>query len=124
MKVLLADDDMFLRDIATEFLTDAGYEIIEAENGRIAWEKLQKENADIAVLDVNMPEMDGLELLDLIRGDDRFSDMPVILLTGAKYVNMTSAKDRGADDYLAKPVEYSVLIEHIKMLLAAFGKNV
>jgi len=123
MKVLIADDDMFLRDIATEFLTDAGYTVVAYEDGKKAWEGLQKEGADIAVLDVNMPEMDGLELLDLIREDERFKEMPIILLTGAKYVTLGSAKDRGADDYMAKPVEYSDLIKHIKMLLAAYGKE-
>ena len=123
MKILIADDDVFLRDIATEFLSDAGYAVLACEDGKIAWECLQKEGADLAVLDVNMPEMDGLELLDLIRGDDKFKDMPVILLTGAKNVNMTSAKDRGADDYLAKPVEYDELIKRIKLLAAAFGKG-
>jgi len=124
MKVLIADDDDELRLLMSEYLSYAGFTVIDCENGKVAWDKLQKEGADIAVLDINMPEMDGLELLDNIRADAKLGELPVILITaGSNKVDYASATERGADDYLPKPLDYEVLIKHIKTLAEAFGKT-
>ena len=117
MKILVADDDLLFRTLVTEVLTDAGYEVAAHENGLLAWEHLQAEGADMAVLDVNMPEMGGVELLGNIRADDRFKAMPVLMLTIRSMVeDQVSSYDHGADDYLTKPFANEVLVARVKVL--------
>ena len=117
MKILVADDDLLFRTLVTEVLTDAGYEVAAHENGLLAWEYLQAEGAQLAVLDVNMPEMGGVELLGNIRADDRFKAMPVLMLTIRSMVeDQVSSYDHGADDYLTKPFANEVLVARVKVL--------
>lgn len=117
MKVLVADDDNTFRTLVIEVLTDAGYEVSAHENGRLAWESLQAEGADLAVLDINMPEMDGIELLGNIRADERFREMPVLLLTIRAFTeDQIQGYEKGADDYLTKPFDNDVLVARVKVL--------
>ena len=117
MKILLADDNAVFGILITEVLAKAGYETSVHENGRLAWEYLQTGAADLAVLDINMPEMNGLELLALIRGDERFRKMPVIMLTvRAQADDQVAGYEGGADDYLPKPFSNDVLLARIKAL--------
>lgn len=117
MKILIADDDLLFRTLVSEVLSDAGYEVSAHENGALAWESLQAEGADMAVLDVNMPEMDGVELLGHIRADERFRGMPVIMLTIRSMVDdQVDSYDHGADDYLTKPFANEVLVARMKVL--------
>ena len=117
MKILIADDDLVFRSLVSEVLTDAGYEVSAHENGRLAWEALQAEGADMAVLDINMPEMDGVELLGLIRADANFVNMPVLMLTIRSFVeDQVQGYDHGADDYLTKPFSNEVLVARLKVL--------
>jgi DNA-binding response OmpR family regulator len=117
MKVLVADDDNTFRMLVTELLGEAGYELSAHENGRLAWEALQADGADLAVLDINMPEMDGLELLGHIRSDERFKNMPVLLLTIKAFTeDQVQGYERGADDYLTKPFDNDVLVARVKVL--------
>ena len=117
MKILIADDDLLFRTLVSEVLSDAGYEVSAHENGALAWESLQAEGADMAVLDVNMPEMDGVELLGHIRADERFRGMPVIMLTIRSMVDdQVESYDHGADDYLTKPFANEVLVARMKVL--------
>jgi two-component system OmpR family response regulator len=100
-----------------ELLIDSGYEVSAHENGLLAWESLQTEGADMAVLDINMPEMDGIQLLGHIRSDERFKSMPVLLLTIKAFTeDQVEGYDRGADDYLTKPFDNDVLIARVKVL--------
>jgi DNA-binding response OmpR family regulator len=117
MKILIADDDLLFRTLVSEVLTDAGYEVSAHENGQLAWDALQAEGADLAVLDVNMPEMDGVTLLRHIRADERFSRLPVLMLTIRSMVeDQVDSYDQGADDYLTKPFANEVLVARIKAL--------
>lgn len=117
MKILLADDDLLFRTLVTEILHDAGYEVAAYENGRLAWEGLLAEGADMAVLDVNMPEMDGVELLGHIRSDATYANLPILMLTIRSMVDdQVESYDRGADDYLTKPFANEVLVARIKVL--------
>jgi len=117
MKILVADDDNIFRSLVNEILTDAGYTVSAHENGRLALEHLQAEGADMAVLDINMPEMDGIELLGHIRSDDRFKNMPVIMLTIRAFTeDQVQGYECGADDYLTKPFSNDVLIARVRTL--------
>jgi len=117
MKVLVADDDDNFRNLVIAILTEDGYEVAAEVNGRLAWENLQANGADMAVLDINMPEMDGFELLRHIRTDSRFKDMPVLMLTIRAFAeDQVTGYDTGADDYLTKPFANDVFLSRIKVL--------
>ncbi|OHE77308.1 MAG: hypothetical protein A2107_01930 [Verrucomicrobia bacterium GWF2_62_7] len=117
MKVLVADDDDNFRCLVTELLLEAGHEVAAEVNGRLAWERLQAEGADMAVLDVNMPEMDGFQLLRNIRGDARHKSMPVLMLTIRAFAeDQVQGYETGADDYLTKPFANDVFLARIKVL--------
>jgi len=117
MKVLVADDDNTFRSLVVEILTEAGYEVRAEENGLLAWNRLEAEGADLAVLDVNMPEMDGFQLLGRIRADERFRDMPVLMLTIRAFADdQVQGYETGADDYLTKPFNSEILLARVKVL--------
>lgn len=111
MRILLADDDTIFRSLMVDILEGGGHAVLEAENGLVAWERLQAEGADLAVLDVNMPELDGVELLRLIRADERFKNLPVLVLTiGFVAEELVQQYDPSITDYLTKPFETGDLL--------------
>lgn len=101
--VLLVEDEKDIREVYAEVLKDAGFEVMEAADGlegkRLAVEKLW----DIMLLDIMIPELDGMSLLKELRSDDRFSDRPIIMLTnlGNEHI-ITEALSMGAQGYLIK----------------------
>lgn len=114
MKILVADDDLIFRTLMVSILNDGGHEVLEAENGLQAWDLLQSSPPDLAVLDVNMPEMDGVELLKLLRSDARFAGLPVLVLTiGFVAEDLVSQYDPSITDYLTKPFETGALLAKI-----------
>ena len=81
-RVLLAEDSPFFRNMVTNYLTGAGYEVESAENGKVALEKLKADpNFDIIVTDLEMPEMDGFDLIKAVREMPEFKDLPILVLT-------------------------------------------
>ena len=117
--VLVVDDDDMFRDLCKEILTQGGYKVITAEDGAVAWKILQRKDVkvDMAVLDLNMPNMDGLELSRNIRDDARYQNLPILMLTVRAMVeDQVSGYDRGADDYLTKPFDSKMLLARIKVL--------
>ncbi|MBI4056489.1 MAG: response regulator [Elusimicrobia bacterium] len=116
-KVLVAEDDEGFRVLVTEILKDEGYSIISTTNGLEAWNRLKQEGADLAILDINMPEMDGLQLLKKIRTDEQYKNIPVLLLTVKAFTeDQVSGYETGADDYLVKPFETDILLARLKVL--------
>lgn len=116
-RVLVAEDDPTFRELITEMLVEAGYQVLAGENGREAWDLLVAQGADMAVLDLNMPELDGMELTRRIRGDAGHKEMPILMLTVRAFIEEQIAGfDRGADDYLTKPFDRKMLIARLKLL--------
>ncbi|MCX5787237.1 MAG: response regulator [Elusimicrobia bacterium] len=116
-KVLLAEDDPVFRELVSDILQEAGYEVVAGENGQEALDLLLTRGADMAVLDLNMPVMDGLELTRRIRSDERLKEMPILMLTVRSYVeDQITGFDRGADDYLTKPFDRKMLIARLRVL--------
>ena len=103
--ILIAEDSNFFRNQVKGYMTEAGYNVIEGEDGQVAWEILQQ-NADIVsmvVTDIEMPNMNGFELTQIIRNDPRFSKMPVIALTTlAGDEDVAKGKAVGIDEYHIK----------------------
>jgi DNA-binding response OmpR family regulator len=116
-KILVAEDEKDLRDMLLVFLATEGYDPVVCQDGMVAWDHLQKEGADMAVLDINMPNMDGLELCQRIRLDNRLKHLPVIMLTVRGDIpDQVEGFETGADDYIGKPFEFPVLLARIKAL--------
>ena len=112
IKVLVAEDEVHLGQILSNFLTGRGYALRTVTDGRAALEALRAEAFDVALLDIVMPELDGLEVLKQVRAD---ADPPeVIIITGNGTIETAiSAMKLGAYDYLAKPyrmAEIDVLV--------------
>jgi DNA-binding response OmpR family regulator len=117
MKILIVDDDASFREMLEETLKNAGYEIIMAKNGLLALEKLKKEDVDMVILDVNMPKMNGFELLTKMRNDEKLKNIPVLMLTIRDFADdQERGYKTGADDYLTKPFDDHILIAKIKVL--------
>ncbi|HVA65332.1 MAG TPA: response regulator transcription factor [Elusimicrobiota bacterium] len=117
LTVLLAEDDEMLRGMVAEILSGGGYRVLAAEDGQAAWEKITAQGADMAVLDCNMPRLDGLALTKRLRKDPRFSGMPIMMLTVKSMVeDQLVGYGSGIDDYLPKPFDDQVLLARLKVL--------
>jgi DNA-binding response OmpR family regulator len=115
-KVLLAEDDLSLSFVIKDNLQDAGFEVTHCADGEAAWQKFQKKDFDICLLDVNMPERDGFSLAKKIRQQSDI--VPIIFLT-AKSLEEDKIKGfkTGADDYITKPFSMKELIMRMDVFL-------
>ncbi|WP_338553644.1 response regulator transcription factor [Paenibacillus sp. KS-LC4] len=120
MKTLLVvDDDPHIRTLLRHFMTKEGYRVVEAKEGEDAVHKLKEHPIDLAILDVMMPRMDGLELCGYIRTN---YDIPIILLTAREQLtDKEQGYLRGTDDYVTKPFEPEELLFRIKALFRRYS---
>lgn len=120
-KVLLVDDADFMRMNLVRFLSSRGYEIREARTGREAVETYQSFRPDITLMDITMPEMDGIEATRLIRALD--PDALIVIVSAMGQRNMVIEAIRaGAKDFLVKPVDPRNLVQTIEKYVGAGGK--
>ncbi|MBC2844184.1 response regulator transcription factor [Winogradskyella flava] len=121
IKILLVDDEPDILEIVGYNLSNEGYQVITGENGIEAIEKAKKHKPHLIILDVMMPEMDGIEACERIRQDDKFNNTIITFLTarGEDY-SQVAGFDAGADDYITKPIKPKVLISKVKALLRRF----
>lgn len=116
MKMLLAEDDAMLADALTTQLGGAGFEIEHAPNGAVADYLLNKQQFDIAVLDIGMPMLDGLSVLKQVRQTQ--PALPVLLLTARDALDdRVAGLQAGADDYVTKPFDFPELLARLQALL-------
>lgn len=109
--ILTIDDEAFIRISFRNFLEDCDYRVLEADNGRAGVEIFQREHPDLVLLDLRMPEMDGLEVLQVITA--QAPDTPVIVVSGTGVLSdALEALRLGAWDYLMKPVEDLSVMQH------------
>ncbi len=120
-KLLIIDDDTKLNELLKSLLKNYGFEAISVSNPFISLELLKKDNFDLILLDVMMPEIDGFELLKKIR---EFSEIPVIMLTARGEVSSRIVGlELGADDYVPKPFDIGELVARIKAVLKRVNNN-
>lgn len=109
-KILVIDDEAWLREMVQMALGRRGYEVIEAENGSVGIEKARKELPDLILCDVNMEKVDGYLTLSSLRNEPATATIPFILMTGlADQAGMRHGMELGADDYLPKPFTIEAL---------------
>ena len=120
MKILVVDDDLELLRLIAFALRQAGYLIVEAQDGPSALEAFDRERPDLAILDVNMPRLNGFDVLKRIRAGG--STSPVMMLTvRSAEEDQVRGLDLGADDYLAKPFSPRTLLARVRALLRRTG---
>jgi len=115
MRILIVDDDPPTVKWTSFLLRDEGYEVITADNGRVGLEMVERELPDLVILDVMMPQIDGLEVCRRIR---QTMDVPIIMLSAkGETADKVTGLKMGADDYLAKPFEPAELLARVKAVL-------
>ena len=116
-KVLVAEDSSVIINLTRNVLAFEKYEITSVKNGKQVLDKLQKENYDLILMDINMPVMDGIECTKAVRAleDSEKANVPIVAITG-NYKNYTldDFKKAGINDYLQKPLDYDLLLSTVK----------
>ena len=118
MQALIVDDSRPIRRIEGGILRDLGFATSEACHGKEALEQLESEPLpDVVLVDWNMPEMDGLEFIQIVRGDPQFSNVSLIMVTTeTEPEQMLRALTAGADEYLMKPFQKESLIQKLQLV--------
>ena len=118
-RILFADDDSLMRRLYQHYLESAGFEWIEAANGEEALEVANRENPDVVVLDIVMPDKDGLSVMLDLKRSPLTKVIPVILMTtdARYYSHQQQLKDAGAIDFLTKPFGPKQLLDAIQRCL-------
>lgn len=124
IKILLVDDEPDILEIVGYNLSSEGYEVFTAKNGVEAVAKAKKRTPHLIILDVMMPEMDGIEACEIIRSTPGLENTIITFLTarGEDY-SQVAGFDAGADDYITKPIKPKVLISKVKALLRRLKEN-
>jgi two-component system OmpR family response regulator len=118
-RILVADDDLDIRDLVTFKLRQAGYTVQAVDNGTSALAAIEEDPPDLAVLDVMMPGLSGIDVLRKIRDAGRTRDVRVILLTArSRDADVDTGFATGADDYIIKPFSPRELLHRVNTTLA------
>ena len=124
IKILLVDDEPDILEIVGYSLSSEGYQVLTATNGIEALASAKKDKPHLIILDVMMPEMDGIETCEKMRGLPEVSNSIITFLTarGEDY-SQVAGFDAGADDYITKPIKPKVLVSKVKALLRRFKEQ-
>ena len=120
VKVLLAEDEEGVLEIMGRKIASAGYQVILAQDGRIAWEKIQAEKPDVIVLDINMPQISGWEILKRLRENPNVTRwQPVIIVSSLdETTHLKQGFDLQADHYLTKPCRMDDVLKAIRLMVS------
>jgi len=119
-RLLVVDDDPLMRELAIENLSSPQVAVESAGNGEDGWHVLRTSHFDIALIDLEMPVMNGFELIGLIRGDERMKHMPIVVATAKKEMDAVDrAYAAGATSFIIKPVNWRVISHQISYVLRA-----
>ncbi|MEX2088635.1 MAG: response regulator [Bacteroidota bacterium] len=117
-KILIVDDEEILRRLMQRSFLSAGYEIVMAENGTEAIEKAEKEEPDLILLDVMMPEMNGFAVCRKLRENPKFASTPILMVTALRSeADKEAVAASGATDHLVKPVNQEELVARVRKYL-------
>lgn len=118
IKILLVDDEQDILEIVGYNLSQEGYQVVTATNGKEAIVKAKKELPQLIIMDVMMPEMDGMEACEAIRKMPELSNVLITFLTArSEDYSQVAGFDAGADDYITKPIKPKLLVSKVKALL-------
>lgn len=118
MKIMIVDDCQTTRKLLGHYLKTRGYSVVFAENGLDALEKLGADTVNLVMTDLNMPYMDGMELIKTLRSDPNLSDIPILMVTTENdEIEREKAYSNGANGYLVKPVTGDAIAQNIKDII-------
>lgn len=122
--ILVVDDEQDLLDLIEYNLQKEGFDVLKAEDGKEGIEVAREYSPNLVLLDVMMPKMDGLEVVERMRNDEKLKRIPIIFLT-ARGDEKTEVEglDKGGDDYITKPISTTKLISRIKAVLRRFEET-
>jgi DNA-binding response OmpR family regulator len=117
-KILVADDEPDFVELISMRLEVNDFEVITAKDGQEAIDKTKKEKPDLLILDLMMPKLDGFEVCRMLKFDDNFKNLPIIVLSALdQQQDREKAIEAGADEYFIKPFDLSLLLTKIKDLI-------
>ena len=117
-KILIVEDNEFNRDMLSRRLLRKGFEVLVAEDGNSGIQLARTAHPDIILMDVSLPDIDGLEVTRQLKGDEKTRSIPIIVITAHAMVgDRQQSLEAGADDYHMKPVELAMLLTQIQALL-------
>ena len=117
-RIVVADDDKTLLKTLVYILKGQGHDVVPVEGGEHLMECLEREKPDLLMLDIMMPRVDGLQLLEKIRGDTRWQDLPVLMISSMQPEEATTRSlGLGADDFIAKPFRVRELVARVEARL-------
>ena len=118
--ILLVDDEPNLRELLRQMLELGGFDVVEAEDGLEALEKLEVVAPDVMILDVMMPNLDGVSLCKKLRAGTAFAGLPIIMVSGkTQHKAVQEGLAAGANQYLCKPITVQELLQSVRSLLPA-----
>lgn len=121
-RVLVVDDDPISRTVVANHLVQLNVTTVEAGDGEEAWRELTRQPFDLAIVDLNMPNIDGFELISCIRGFPRTRHLPIVVVTSrTDSAAITRALEAGATSFLTKPISWSTFKAHLTYLLKLTG---
>ena len=119
-QILIVEDDEDTAEVVCTLLNEAGYNAVSVDRGEAALTEIASQSPDLVLLDLNLPDINGLEVLKQVR---ERSFLPMIVLSGfARERDKVNALEAGADDYLAKPFSPDELVARVKALLREIGR--
>src|SRR5687767_916526 len=119
-KILVVDDEEAIRELIKEVLAADGHSFITAENGAEALERLKAGPVDLVIIDRNMPRMNGIEAVTILRANPGFKALKVLMCTSASVTKeIDEAYAAGANDYILKPINLQLLAGKVRKHLAA-----
>ncbi|HKP88250.1 MAG TPA: response regulator [Blastocatellia bacterium] len=116
--ILVIEDDEYSRDALARLLAAEGYEAHSAQDGETGLAKAHETHPDVIVLDLNLPDIDGKQVVEMIRGDESLAMVPILIVTGDEDKKAQDAVELGANAYLTKPVELDALISALRQFKA------
>jgi DNA-binding response OmpR family regulator len=118
-KILVVDDSADTREMMAKLLELERFLVVTAEDGRAGLDVAESERPDLIITDINMPNLNGLEMITLLRKRSWFTRVPILAITAYGSTVACDALDAGADRAMTKPVEFDSLIEGIRQLLGS-----
>jgi DNA-binding response OmpR family regulator len=117
-RILVVDDEPSIRNLLDRVLRQAGYQVSSAASGNEGMDMVNRENPNLIILDLNLPDLSGEDVCQRIRQTPRIQSTPVMILTGRNNQGLsTQCLNDGADDYLSKPFDIPELVAHVRALL-------
>jgi two-component system chemotaxis response regulator CheY len=116
--IMIVDDAVSIRGLASMTLENSGYRVIEATNGKDALEKISGQHVDLIIADLYMPQMDGIELIQLLKADSRYKFIPIVVLTKESGTDMKrQGQTAGAKAWVIKPFKPNTILNVVQKII-------